>query len=217
MQEKAKELEESLGIIWHFHEQGIKNQEKICEKLKAGVTEKICDELLAEKLIRIENENIEFTPEGEKIASDITRRHRLAERLLCDVLEVKKGEVDKSAGEFEHILSKEVTDSICTLLGHPKFCPHGLPIPEGECCRKAKEEVEPIVVSLDTLSPGEKGRVLYVATIEHQQLHKLLSLGIIPGKIIHLHQTQPAYVVKVEETQLALEKELARNIYLRKI
>ncbi|HCJ67101.1 MAG TPA: hypothetical protein DHV62_07205 [Elusimicrobia bacterium] len=214
---ETKNLEESLGVIWHFQEQGTKNQEKICSKLKEGVNEQIFDELLNEKLIRIENGNIVFTPEGEKIASNITRRHRLAERLLNDVLEVKQGEIDKSACEFEHILSEEVTDAICTLLGHPKFCPHGSPIPAGECCKKAKEEVESIIVSLDKLSPGEKGRVAYFTTLEHPQLHKFLSLGIIPGKIIHLHQTHPAYVIKVEETQLALEENLAKNIYVRRM
>jgi len=214
---ETKELEESLEIIWHFREQGIRNQEKICAKLKEGVTDKICAELLSEKLILIEKENIEFTPEGEKIASSITRRHRLAERLLNDVLEVKKGEVDKSACEFEHILSEEVAEAICTLLGHPRFCPHGSPIPPRECCKKAKEEIEPIIISLDKLIPGEKGRIAYITTLEHPQLHKLLSLGIVPGKIIHLHQTQPAYIVKIEETQLALEENLAKSIYVRRI
>ncbi len=214
---ETKNLEESLETIWHFREQGIKNQEKICAKLKEGVNEQIFDELLNEKLIRIENGNIVFTPKGEKIASNITRRHRLAERLLNDVLEVKEGEINKSACEFEHILSVEVTDAICTLLGHPRFCPHGSSIPAGECCKKAKEEVESIIVSLDKLSPGEKGKVAYITTLEHPQLHKFLSLGIIPGKIIHLHQTHPAYVIKVEETQIALEENLAKNIYVRRV
>jgi len=212
-----KDFEEALGIIWHLGEQGIKNQEKIRDKLKQGVNEKIFDELLNEGLIHVSGENIELTNEGEKLASDITRRHRLAERLLNDVLEIEKLEVDKSACEFEHILSKEVTDCICTLLGHPKFCPHGSPIPAGECCGRVKEKIEPIITSLDNLLPGQKGRVAYITALEHQQLHKLLSLGIIPGKIIHLHQTHPAYVIKVEETELALEKELAKNIYLRKV
>jgi len=214
---ETKNLEESLGIIWHFREQGIKSRDKIYAKLKEGVSEKICDELLAGKLIRIKEENLEFTPEGEKIALRIVRRHRLAERLLNDVLEIRKGEVDKSACEFEHILSEEVTDAICTLLGHPKFCPHGSPISAGECCKKAKEEIESIIASLDKLRAGEKGRVAYITTLEHPQLHKLLSLGIIPGKIIHLHQTHPAYVIKVEETQLALEENLAKNIYVRRM
>lgn len=214
---KSKEVEESLGIIWHFHEQGIKERKQICEELERGVKEKICEELLSQGLIRLEKENIELTSEGEKIALDITRRHRLAERLLNDVLEVKKGEIDKSACEFEHVLSGEVVDRICTLLGHPKFCPHGSSIPPGECCCKADEKIEPIVTSLDRLSLGEDGRIAYITTTEHQQLHKLLSLGIIPGKMLHLHQTSPAFVIKIEETQIALEKELAEHIYVKKV
>lgn len=224
MEIKSKDLEEALGVTWHLREQGIKEEKKIVEILQEGIEKlehhssgEVLEELIKQDLVRLEKEKIEFTKKGEEIAQMITRRHRLAERLLNDVLEVKKEEIDKSACEFEHILSLEVTDSICTLLGHPKLCPHGSPIPEGECCRKAKEEIEPLVVSLDKLSFGERGKILYLNIPEHGQLHKLLSLGIIPGKIVHLHQTYPAYVLRVEETQIALEEAIAKNIYLRKI
>ncbi len=216
MREKIKDLEESLGIIWHFRERGVKGREEICRKLSQGVAKNVCEKLVAKNFIRIEKDSVEFTSEGEKSAYNITRRHRLAERLLHDVLEISKGEIDRPACEFEHILSEEVTDSICTLLGHPRFCPHDSPIPPGECCKKAKVGVGAIITSLDKLAPGEEGRIAYIAAIEHQQLHKLLSLGIIPGKTIHLHQTQPAYVIKVEETELALEENLVKNIYVRR-
>ena len=45
-----------------------------------------------------------------------------------------KTEVEESACKFEHILSPDVTERICTLLGHPTACPHGSPIPKGDCC-----------------------------------------------------------------------------------
>jgi DtxR family Mn-dependent transcriptional regulator len=67
----------------------------------------------------------------------VIRRHRLAERLFIDVLSIRdEHEVEESACKFEHILSPEVTDSMCALLGHPTECPHGSPIPPGECCPK---------------------------------------------------------------------------------
>ena len=53
-----------------------------------------------------------------------------------DVLAIRdEGSIEKNACTFEHILSPEVTDRICTFLGHPRTCPHGSPIPEGDCCR----------------------------------------------------------------------------------
>jgi putative ABC transport system ATP-binding protein len=76
-----------------------------------------------------------FTPAGETRARNIIRRHRLAERLFMDVLSIRdEAEVESSACKFEHILSPDVTDRICTLLGHPAACPHGSPIPKGPCC-----------------------------------------------------------------------------------
>jgi putative ABC transport system ATP-binding protein len=77
----------------------------------------------------------EFTPAGETRARDVIRRHRLAERLFRDVLSIRdEDEIESSACKFEHILSPEVTDRMCTLLGHPGSCPHGSPIPKGACC-----------------------------------------------------------------------------------
>lgn len=77
----------------------------------------------------------EFTPAGEERARNIIRRHRLAERLFMDVLSIRdEEEIESSACKFEHILSPDVTDRICTLLGHPGACPHGSPIPTGPCC-----------------------------------------------------------------------------------
>jgi Mn-dependent DtxR family transcriptional regulator len=48
-------------------------------------------------------------------------------------------EIEQQACKFEHILSPEATDKICTFLGHPKTCPHGAPIPPGKCCRDVAE------------------------------------------------------------------------------
>jgi putative ABC transport system ATP-binding protein len=77
----------------------------------------------------------EFAPAGEARARDVIRRHRLAERLFMDVLSIRdEAEIESSACKFEHILSPEVTDRMCTLLGHPDSCPHGSPIPQGRCC-----------------------------------------------------------------------------------
>ncbi|HWE49458.1 MAG TPA: ATP-binding cassette domain-containing protein [Bryobacteraceae bacterium] len=77
----------------------------------------------------------QYTAAGEARARSVIRRHRLAERLFVDVLSIRdEHEVEESACKFEHILSPEVTDRMCTLLGHPKECPHGSPIPPGDCC-----------------------------------------------------------------------------------
>ena len=91
---------------------------------------------------------VELTPRGRQRAADIIRRHRLAERLFTDSLALdSESEIEQQACKFEHILSHEATDKICTFLRHPKTCPHGAPIPPGPCCgRSAKNE------SMDTVT-----------------------------------------------------------------
>jgi hypothetical protein len=85
---------------------------------------------------------IVFTEKGRKRAEDVIRRHRLAERLFTETFHVHdEKEVAEQACKFEHILSPEATDSICSFLGHPRTCPHGSPIPAGECCLEATKHV----------------------------------------------------------------------------
>ncbi|HEX6503839.1 MAG TPA: ATP-binding cassette domain-containing protein [Terriglobales bacterium] len=85
---------------------------------------------------------VELTERGRKKAADIIRRHRLAERLFTDSLALdSETEIEQQACKFEHILSPEATEKICTFLGHPRTCPHGAPIPRGACCGRKDEEL----------------------------------------------------------------------------
>jgi putative ABC transport system ATP-binding protein len=78
---------------------------------------------------------VEFTGRGRQKAADIIRRHRLAERLFTSSLGMEnQAEIEEQACKFEHILSPEATEKICTFLGHPRTCPHGAAIPPGACC-----------------------------------------------------------------------------------
>jgi putative ABC transport system ATP-binding protein len=83
---------------------------------------------------------IELTDRGRQRAADVIRRHRLAERLFTDTLAMdSESEIEQQACKFEHILSPDATDKICTFLGHPRTCPHGARIPPGACCGRAVE------------------------------------------------------------------------------
>ncbi len=83
---------------------------------------------------------VEMTPRGRRRAADIVRRHRLAERLFTDSLALdSETEIEQQACKFEHILSPEATDKICSFLGHPRTCPHGAAIPPGPCCGEVTE------------------------------------------------------------------------------
>lgn len=81
-----------------------------------------------------EDGRIGFSTKGESRAEVIIRRHRLAEKLFFEKFEMDEQQAESNACQLEHILSREVTDSVCSFLGHPKACPHNKPIPRGECC-----------------------------------------------------------------------------------
>src|SRR5438445_5662356 len=93
---------------------------------------------------------VELTERGRKKAADIIRRHRLAERLFTDSLALdSETEIEQQACKFEHILSPEATEKICTFLGHPRTCPHGAPIPPGACCEKHRQIAAVEVTRID--------------------------------------------------------------------
>ena len=75
-----------------------------------------------------------LTDKGCRRASEIIRRHRLAERLFHDTFGLPEELLDANACKIDHTLSAEVTEKICTFLHHPLTCPHGAPIPRGDCC-----------------------------------------------------------------------------------
>jgi putative ABC transport system ATP-binding protein len=77
---------------------------------------------------------LEFTPRGRTRARDLVRRRRLAEVLFSSAMHLPDPEVEYAACRMEHIINPEVTNSICSFLGHPRLCPHGRSIPTGDCC-----------------------------------------------------------------------------------
>jgi putative ABC transport system ATP-binding protein len=86
------------------------------------------------RLVQMQNGEVQLTTVGSQRARDVVRRHRLAERLFKDTFSIEDSEARTQACKFEHIISPELDQRICTFLGHPKTCPHGNPIPPGECC-----------------------------------------------------------------------------------
>lgn len=87
-------------------------------------------------LVAMHDSEIELTDRGQRRARDVVRRRRLAERLFTDTFAIANA--DSQACKFEHIISPELDERICSFLGHPLTCPHGNPIPPGPCC-PAKE------------------------------------------------------------------------------
>ncbi|MCX7752555.1 MAG: metal-dependent transcriptional regulator [Blastocatellia bacterium] len=210
-----RELGELLEALWTLEEQGEALPQDIRQIAHTEVTDQLLERAIQEGLIaRQPSGHLRLTPMGRSVAMPIIRRHRLAERLMCDILGVDVEETEAAACEFEHFIAEGITRAICTLLGHPRVCPHGRPIPEGACCRQAEEQVSALLVSCDRLALGETARVAYVSTRSHPRLLKLSALGILPGISVKLLQKWPSIVLQCEETEIALDQETAREIYV---
>ena len=132
---------------------------------------------------------------------------------LKDVFSMGETEYEKEACTWEHMLSSEVTDSVCAFLGHPRVCPHNRPIPPGECCKKYKKDISPLVLPLSEVEIGIYAKIVYILPSIELRLNKLTNLGVIPGSIIYIKQKSPAFVISVEESTIAIDSEVAKEIF----
>ncbi len=165
--------------------------------------------------LKIEGGQVNFLQKGEEYTRDIIRRRRLTEVLLYNILKLEMNTVETSACKIEHIINQEVTDSICSFLGHPIQCPHGRPIPKGKCCHGRDENIEPLVKPLSKIPLGKKTRVVFISSNESGALRRLTSLGVYPGAIVSIRQNQPTAILRAGETDIALEPTLVEHIYCR--
>lgn len=211
LSEQAEEILEALWI--QLEEEGKKPLD-----LGASRDNPAVEELVKLGFIRSDSGHIYLLESGLAHAEACVRRHRLAERLLADVFDIKKKSIDEVSCKFEHLLHAGLEDNVCALLGHPRVCPHGKPIPQGRCCLARKEKrFLKIVAPLAELKAGDKGEIVYLHTKDNRQMQKLISIGIMPGLSVELLQKFPSYVLQLGHSQFAIDKELASAIYLRLI
>jgi len=206
--ERAEEILETLWSVII---------EKKGGSLSLGLAEReeAVSELLSGGYIEVSGGEVRFKRKGKEEAERVVRRHRLAERLLVDVLDVKGGLTHEIGCKFEHLLHEGIDENVCTLLGHPKMCPHGKPIPPGRCCKKAAREVTQVIRPLRDMEATDRGTIAYLATNDQGRLHKLMALGALPGLRISMIQQFPSYVFQIGQSQFAIDKEMAEGIYVR--
>lgn len=217
---ESRRAEEILESIYAEAEAGRDDRAAVLARLGDHAPGAVADDfqaLSAMGLVRLDGDRVALTAAGETRARGVVRRHRLAERLFKDLLDLSEGAAESQACEFEHILSAEATDSVCTLLGHPPTCPHGKSIPPGDCCGAARRSVQSLVTGLPHFPIGEIGRIVFIAPRFHERMDKLAALGVVPGSEVRLHQRAPAYVLEIGETTVAIDPEIASEIFLKRV
>jgi DtxR family transcriptional regulator, Mn-dependent transcriptional regulator len=125
-------FEEYCEAIFELREDDVAViQARIAERLEVSrpAVSEMIRRLETQGLVTLDGGRIDLTASGRELAEQVVRRHRLAERLLTDVLGLSWSEAHAEAGKWEHVISDRVESAIVRLLGDPTTCPHGNPIP----------------------------------------------------------------------------------------
>jgi DtxR family Mn-dependent transcriptional regulator len=213
---EAERMDELLELIWTLREEGVSDVNQLLNSTRDAEARSILRQMVKDDLFQMDGNRMILKARGEEKARQIIRRHRLTERLFSDIFEMSEDEAEEEACRLEHILTPAATESVCTFLGHPPTCMHGKPIPRGECCAKFRKEIKPLVIPLEELGLGEEGRIVFIVPKSHHRLDRLSTLGVVPGSTVRMHQKKPSHVLQIGETTIALDKEIVKDIYVKK-
>jgi DtxR family Mn-dependent transcriptional regulator len=212
LSEKAEEVLEALWVVVEEEGQAFLDP----ETMGFPTDDPVYLELAGHALIEVRQGMIYFRPEGREEGKVTIRRHRLAERLMMDVLNIRGDEGEYKACQFEHLLNEGADVKVCTMLNHPSTCPHGKPIPPGACCDEARAQGDLGIVPLTEFKSGQEGEIAYIQTEDNKKMQKLMAMGVLPGNKITLVQSFPSYIFRVGYSEFAIDTNLAREIFVRK-
>ena len=181
---------------------------------------------------------IEYTPykgatltdDGMKIAQKITRKHRILEKFLSDILKIKEENIHEQACEMEHSLSDEAERALCTMLHHPDLCPDDKLIPAcdfefGSCqeCFSQKDFDQVInrkfnLLSISELNGNSEGTISFIRG-RNELLDEISEKGLKVGQHLKYEFNENRigdhYLVIIDDEELNIPVEMANNIFIR--
>ena len=171
-----------------------------------------------------------LTDEGMKIAQKITRKHRILEKFLLDILKVKEENVHDQACEMEHTLSDEAERALCTMMHHPDLCPDENVIPAcdfefGSCqeCFSQKDFDQVInrkfnLLSVSELTGTTEGTISFIRG-NNELLDEITATGIKIGQHLKYEFNENRvgnhYLINVDDEELNIPEQMANNIFIR--
>lgn len=231
----SESIEEYLEIIYKLQ----KKQEKVTTKSiseELGVSPSSVTGML-KKLNKMgyvdyfPYRGVKLTAEGLKVSEKVTRKHRLLERFLCDILKIKKEKVHQQACEMEHSLSDDAERALCQVLEHPDKCPDDSELIPAcdlklsscdECLNRKEEEVNEVGKRNENLIPvmelknRQKGKVSFIRG-DYKVIRRLLDMGITIGAVINLVKVAPLsgpVEVGIRGSKLAIGRDIACNVFV---
>jgi DtxR family Mn-dependent transcriptional regulator len=218
-QEYHPPVEEYLETMLGLAEEGVPViQARIAERLgrSAPSVSEMLDRLIEDGYVTREGRRLSLTDSGRALAEKVVRKHRLAERLLVDVIGLEWHKVHREAGRWEHVISDDVEARLVELLGDPATCPHGNPIP-------GSHSAAPSVATrpLAEVGVGERVRLLRISEEVELNLGSLTLLdggGFIPGAVARVggRDTEGTVEVTVEggDEKLRVSRDLSGRLFV---
>jgi len=208
-------VEEYLEGIYELQEEGTPViQARLAERLghaPPSVSEMI-GRLRGDGFVEPEGRALRLTAKGRKRAESVVRKHRLAERLLTDVIGLEWHKTPLEACRWEHVISDDVEARLVDLLGNPSTCPHGNPIPGAPPAKRH-------LTALADSEPGDHirlERVTEQVEVDTAALKHLDSHGFIPGADAEVRSktADGTLTLAVDEGELSIEAELAAQLFV---
>lgn len=210
----AESTEEYLEAVYRLEREGpgvttsgLASELGVAPASVSGMLKKLAVDGYVEHIARGE---VKLTKKGLEIGVRVVRRHRLAERLLTDVLGMPWDEVQQEACMLEHAISETVERRLIEVLGDPKDCPHGLPIPPKDLSDPRRDGVP-----LAQMEIGNEAVVRGVTQEVPEMLRYLGEVGLRPGAQVSVLAKAPLggpMTVEVKKQKHAISLELARMV-----
>lgn len=202
---RTKDVEDIVRNLWV--------KEKECDEIihEDQIDRDYITELFKKGYINLEDSKVLLSESGEYLGRELVRKHRIAETVVADLFLADRDEMEDLADQIEHVMSHDVEDNIMRILGYPKECPHGHVIPPRDgMVVDNRDSAIPLIKT----EVGDIGTVSYIKTADAKKLQKIMNLGLLPGSKIQLIQKFPIFVFQLGNTQLAVDKELANEIFV---
>ncbi|WP_159810020.1 metal-dependent transcriptional regulator [Cellulomonas citrea] len=167
--------------------------------------------------------HLELTDDGHDRAMRVMRKHRLAERLLIDVIGLDWPHVHEEACRWEHVMSVQVEQRLAALLDHPHHDPYGNPIP-GLAELGEHEEAEGFLEGVQTLvawsdPTAQVARIGEPLQVDIELLSRLAGAGVLPGSVVSVDRADGVVSVAAPGSAVVLDlpEELARHVFVRAV
>lgn len=210
-------VEEYLETVYSLQEEGISViQARIAERLghSAPSVSEMLDRLVAEGYVRRAGRVVELTPKGSALARKVVRKHRLAERLLVDVIGLEWHKVHNEAGRWEHVISDDVEARLVILLGDPATCPHGNPIPGSSSPASTSDQLR--LADAVTGSTVRLERISEQVELDMNALAYLDEHGFTPGATAVVTSRGPdgTLLLELNTSTVAFGPDLSSRLYV---